>query len=58
MKSQGNDEGLAGRIMSRWVKNCSECNLSDPELSVLKKGLNFAVTPRQDPMIDMSRNSL
>ena len=32
---------------------CSDCILSDPELSVLKKGLNFVVTPRQVPVVDM-----
>ena len=39
--------------MSRCVQNCSDHMLSDPELSVLKKGLNFAMTPRQVPVIDM-----
>ena len=52
-KSEGQEEGLAGKIMSRWVKNCSDRILSDLELSVLKKGLNFAVTPRQVPFVDM-----
>ena len=51
--SEGQEEGLAGKIMSRWVKNCSDHILSDPELSVLKKRLNFAVTPRQVPVVDM-----
>ena len=36
-----------------WVKNCSLCILSDPELSVLKKGLNFAVTPKRLPVVDL-----
>ena len=52
-KSEGQEEGLAGKIMSRWVKNCSDRILSDPELSVLKEGLNFSVTPRQVPIADM-----
>ena len=33
--------------MSRWVKNSSDHLPSDPELSVLMKGLNFAVTHRR-----------
>ena len=52
-KSKRKDEGLAGKIMSRWVKNCSDRILSDPELAVLKKGLNCAMTPRQVPVIDI-----
>ena len=32
---------LESEIMSRWVKKCSDRLLSDPELSVLKKGLNI-----------------
>jgi hypothetical protein len=47
------DGGLATEVMSRWVKNCSDRILSDPELSVLKKGLNFAVTPRKVPVVDI-----
>ena len=55
-KSEGKDEGLAGKIISRWVTNCSDRILSDLELSVLKKGLNFTVTPRQVPVFDMIHN--
>ena len=44
---------LANEIMERWVKNCSQRILSDPELSVLKKGLNFAVVPKQLPVVDL-----
>ncbi|XP_068739082.1 uncharacterized protein [Montipora capricornis] len=44
---------LANECMSKWVKNCSDRILSDPELSVLKKGLNFAVTPRRVPIVDI-----
>ena len=40
-------------MMSRWVKYCSDRLLSDPELSVLKKGLNFAITPRKVPVVDV-----
>ena len=31
-------------------ENCSDRLLSDPELSVLKKGVNFAVTPNRVPV--------
>ena len=47
------NNSLANECMSKWVKNCSDRILSDPELSVLKKGLNFAVTPRRVPVIDI-----
>ena len=47
------DTSLANECISRWVKNCSDRILSDPELSVLRKGLNFAVTPRKPPVIDI-----
>ena len=43
----------ASECISRWVKNCSDRILSDPELCVLKKGLNFAVTPRKVPVVDI-----
>ena len=35
---------------NRWVVNLSECELSQAKLSVLKKGLNFAVTPTDIPV--------
>ena len=47
------NNNLANECISRWVKNCSDRILSDPELSVLRKGLNFAVTPRKPPVIDI-----
>ena len=37
----------------RWVKNYSDRNLSEAEVSVLAKGLNFAVTPTQIPVVDV-----
>ncbi|XP_070549284.1 uncharacterized protein [Ptychodera flava] len=36
----------------RWVKNYSKRSLNEVERSVLMKGLNFAVSPRQVPIID------
>ena len=44
---------LANEIMSIWVHNSSQRILSDPELSVLKKGLNFAVTPKRLPVEEL-----
>ena len=43
----------ASEIMSRWVKNCSDHLLSDPELSMLKKGLNFEVTLHRVPVVEI-----
>ena len=51
-KSDEKKTDTAQQVMARWVKNISDRILSDPELSVLKKGLNFAVTPRQVPVVD------
>ena len=33
-------------------ENCSDRLLSDPELSVLKKGVNFSVTPNRMPVVE------
>ena len=35
---------IASECIAKWVKNCSDRLLNDSELSVLVKGLNFAVT--------------
>jgi hypothetical protein len=35
---------------NRWVMNVSSKELSDTEVSVLKKGLNFAITPKKMPI--------
>ena len=37
----------------RWIKNLSSHTLSEPEKSLLSRGLNFAVTPKQIPSIDI-----
>ena len=47
------DSNLAYEIMSRWVKNCAERLLCDPDLSVLKKGLKFKVTPHRVQVVEM-----
>ena len=42
-----------GQSETRWVKNLSQVNLSVPQLSVLRKGLNFAVAPAKVPVADI-----
>ncbi len=37
----------------RWVKNLSDRPLSDSEVSVLRKGLNYAVTPDKKPITEI-----
>ena len=44
---------LAEECIARWVKNCSDHILSDTELSVLKNGLNFVVTPKRLLVVDL-----
>ena len=44
---------IASECIAKWVKNCSDRLLNDSELSVLVKGLNFAVTPRELPIVDI-----
>ena len=51
-KSVEKKTDTAQQVMARWVKNISDRILSDPELSILKKGLNFAVIPRRVPVVD------
>ena len=47
------DNNVANECISSWIKNYSDHILADPELSVLRKSLNFAVTPRKPPVIDI-----
>ena len=44
------DEQEKENIKSKWVVNLSDHVLSDDEVSLLKKGLNFAVTPSKIPI--------
>ena len=37
----------------KWVKNLSDKDLTEPEKDVLAKGLNFAVTPKQVPIVEL-----
>ena len=42
-----NNKSIASECIGRWVRNCSDRVLSDPELHVLARGMNFAVsTPK------------
>ena len=40
-------------IKQRWLRNLSSRQLTASEESVLKRGLNFAVTPSKIPVVDM-----
>lgn len=51
--SNGNKERLSSECIAKWVKNCSKRILTDPELSVLAKGLNYAVSPKELPVVDV-----
>ena len=46
-----NKISVAQQVMSRWVKNVWSYILSDPQLSILKKDLNFTVTLRWIPVV-------
>ena len=44
---------MPSECISKWVKNCSQRLLNDAELSVLVKGLNYAVTPKDVPVVEL-----
>ena len=46
------DDECATELKERWVVNLSDHSLTDAELSVLRKGLNFAVSPDKLPVSD------
>ena len=46
------DNNIASECISKRVKNCSQRIYSDPELCVLARGLNFAVTEPKLPVVD------
>ncbi|XP_072015061.1 uncharacterized protein [Amphiura filiformis] len=46
------NNNIAADCISKWVKNCSQRILSDPELHVLARGLNFAVTEDEVPIVE------
>ena len=52
-ETQRKNNNIASECMTRWVKNCSDRILADPELSILKKGLKFAITPKRLPIVDI-----
>ena len=43
-------------VKSRWVVNCSSRSLSSSEVSLLNKGLNFAISPIKIPVNDIITN--
>ncbi|XP_072038548.1 uncharacterized protein [Amphiura filiformis] len=53
INTQKKGNNIASECISKWVKNCSDRLLNDSELSVLVKGLNFAVTPAKLPVVDI-----
>ncbi|XP_071344169.1 uncharacterized protein [Trachinotus anak] len=40
-------------MQNRWVKNLSDRELTHPEKEVLAKSLNFAMTPKELPIVDL-----
>ncbi|XP_078586286.1 uncharacterized protein LOC144868187 [Branchiostoma floridae x Branchiostoma japonicum] len=48
-----NLRSLKTRTDERWVRNLSSHTLTEPEKSLLSKGLNFAVAPNKIPSIDI-----
>ncbi|XP_072033573.1 uncharacterized protein [Amphiura filiformis] len=53
LNSKKLNNNLASECISKWVKHCSQRILNDPELSVLAKGLNYAVAPNKFPVVDI-----
>ncbi|XP_070550371.1 uncharacterized protein [Ptychodera flava] len=49
----GKSDSISSDCINKWVKNCSSRVLTDTELSVLAKGLNYAVTPKEIPVVDI-----
>jgi len=48
--SADNSIDLSGEQLKKWVVNISKYKLSEPETSVLAKGLNFAIAPSTIPI--------
>ena len=46
-------ESVDAKIKQKWVKNYSDRDLSQPEVSVLAKGLGFSVTPEKISTADI-----
>ena len=53
VKTEEKTPTISQECISKWVKNCSSRILKDPELSVLARGMNFAVTPSKPPVTDI-----
>ena len=52
-KNQHINENNSGIDKSRWVLNISSHQISENEINVLRKGLNFAATPPKLPVDDI-----
>ena len=54
LKSKKRDDACENNpVTDKWVKNVSGRDLSKHEMSVLKKGLNFAVSQDEIPVVDI-----
>ena len=52
-KADKDKPSVSSEFISKWVKNCSQRILSDPELSVLARGLGHNIAPRKIPYVDI-----
>ncbi|XP_078621335.1 uncharacterized protein LOC144887811 [Branchiostoma floridae x Branchiostoma japonicum] len=52
-RSNSSKTPVQTRTDERWVRNLSSHTLTEPEKSLLSKGLNFAVAPNKIPSIDI-----
>ncbi|XP_041820389.1 uncharacterized protein LOC121626093 [Chelmon rostratus] len=48
---QKSEDSTQNELQNRWVKNLSDRVLTQPEKEVLAEGLNFAMTPKQVPIM-------
>ena len=47
------EEDITPADRSKWVKNLSDRSLSEAEVTLLSKGLNYTVTPRDTRVVDI-----
>uniref|UniRef100_A0A3P9B4B1 Metalloendopeptidase n=1 Tax=Maylandia zebra TaxID=106582 RepID=A0A3P9B4B1_9CICH len=51
--TQPREENTPEVSQEKWVKNFSDRNLTETEKRVIAKGLNFAISPQQLPIVDL-----
>jgi hypothetical protein len=51
-KKQHSEPDLSGTQLKKWVINISQRTLNNSEVTVLSKGLNYAVSPQKVPVTD------